>query len=173
MEQVPLIATARVLRPSKPRLMSFAFDTGVGTEAGLLARTHGHLLATQGSTSLGGFHEQVAMAISAVADEARVEDWDGEGGRAVSQECLEHALRLAALMPRFPAVPKVSADPDGEIAFVWRRTSLKVLVMSVGATGRIHYACKIDTDTYRAAIAFPREFPPSVREHIKRIYGNE
>jgi hypothetical protein len=58
----------------------------------------------------------------------------------VDSDTIEAAERLARLLPRFGALPEVSADPDGEITFDWLGPSQKMFSVSINKHCRLAYA---------------------------------
>src|ERR1700686_4507133 len=78
--------------------------------------------------------------LAAVAKEARVDNWDGYNGLAVSVNAFNHAVKFAKLIPKGTTLPEVSADPDGHISFEWCRTPTQILSVSISKTGAIAWA---------------------------------
>lgn len=58
----------------------------------------------------------------------------------VDSGTIEAAKLFAFLLPRFVALPEVSADPDGEISFDWLGPSGKMFSVSVNKQNRLAYA---------------------------------
>lgn len=58
----------------------------------------------------------------------------------VDLDTVQAAEQFARLLPRFGALPEVSADPDGEISFDWLGPSKKVFSVSVNKDLRLAYA---------------------------------
>jgi len=58
----------------------------------------------------------------------------------VDSDTIKAAKLFAFLLPRFVALPEVSADPDGEISFDWLGPSGKMFSVSVDKQNRLAYA---------------------------------
>jgi len=61
----------------------------------------------------------------------------------VSGATLVKALEFAATLPSDVALPEVSIDPDGELAFDWVKED-GLLSVSIGSTGRLTYAARLE-----------------------------
>jgi hypothetical protein len=84
--------------------------------------------------------QELSVAISTVATEARYDNWDGEHARAISRETVRVADRFAALLPAGLPLPEVSATPRGWMEFEWTKDDRTVFVIRVREGEKLAYA---------------------------------
>lgn len=75
-----------------------------------------------------------------IAAECGLDDWDGDGGSALSTVSFLCANRVLEALPPDLQSPDVSIDPDGEMVFEWSGASKRVFSISFGAGGKLSYA---------------------------------
>jgi hypothetical protein len=122
-----------------------------------------------------GFFAKLHAALAsllAVAAESDAPDWDGHEAEAVNRESVRYAsLLLREVLLIQPTIPHVTIDPDGEVAFEWRRSRHRLFSVSVGARGELTYAGLFDGSSVhgvetRMVDGLPRE----IRAGIQRVY---
>jgi hypothetical protein len=95
-----------------------------------------------------GFFAKLNAAVAnllTVATEAGVQDWNGYGAEPVNGASVRHAVfLLREVLLIAPKIPQVTIDPDGEVAFEWRRSRHRVFSVSVGPRGELTYAGLFD-----------------------------
>lgn len=79
-----------------------------------------------------------------------------EGMRTV-----ERAVNFLANIPSSAAVPIISLDPDGEVAFDWEHEG-DMFSVSLGASGRLTYAGEIDAVRTKGSAFFGATLPEAV-----------
>lgn len=84
--------------------------------------------------------QDLSSAISAVAADARRDNWDGEQARAVSPETARVAHQFAALLPANLPAPEVSATPRGWMQFEWTKDDQTVFMVRVREGEKLAYA---------------------------------
>ncbi len=80
------------------------------------------------------------------------------------------ARDLLDTLPNGYAVPEVSVDPDGEIAFDWIRPDRTMVSISVGLDGVITYAARLRDGTAHGIIQLGSGFPGPLAELLRRLY---
>jgi len=83
--------------------------------------------------------ETMRRMIEIAVDCAR-DDWDGEGGAALSTASFLSARRFLEALPSDLQMPEVSVDPAGEMVFEWTSAPGRVFSISFGAGGKLTYA---------------------------------
>lgn len=116
-------------------------------------------------------HAAVASLLAVVA-ESDIPDWDGYGAEPANRASVRHAaLLLREVLLIEPRIPQVTIDPDGEVAFEWRRSRHRLFSVSIGARGKLTYAGLFDGSSVhgvenRVVNGVPRE----IRAGIQRVY---
>lgn len=104
-----------------------------------------------------------------ISDECRHEDWDGQGARAISQDTLREAYCFIESLPADLPAPSLAPEADGQISFEWLSGTSRILSVSVGDPGEIHYAAKIGPSRTRGTEAFFSDFPQLLKTLIRKI----
>ena len=71
---------------------------------------------------------------------AGIENWDGEGGLAVTREIVSVAQKFVDKLPNHLGKPDVAATPQGEIDFDWVINPDVMLTVSIGPSNEIAFA---------------------------------
>jgi len=72
------------------------------------------------SNSLFGLTDEIIGGkLLEISENCNEEDWDGYGGKAITNEKIIQAEKLASLFDSNTIIPRVVPDPAGEIGFEW------------------------------------------------------
>lgn len=98
--------------------------------------------------------------------------WDGHGAEAISWDSYAAAKRFIDAIPfGFPR-PSISADSDGCVTFEWRKTSRRILLVSVHPDYHVDYASIFGTaKQYGSEPFFGDQFPEPVRTLARRVFS--
>lgn len=121
------------------------------------------------STTLYGDVLVLQELILCAAHEARVEDWDGEGAKAISPRTLETALRFAEVIPAGFTMPDVYAEPRGEITLEWLIAPRRTLLISVYPNGEIGYSALVGTSRAYGRAPFVGDVPVMVMALLRQV----
>ncbi len=95
---------------------------------------------------------------------------DARDETPVDSDTIEAAKLFAFLLPRFAALPEVSADPDGEISFDWLGPSGKMFSVSVNKQNRLAYAGWFGEKSRNHGIEeLGESCPPEILRGIERV----
>ena len=116
-------------------------------------------------------HAAVASLLT-VATECGAPDWDGYGAEPVNVASVRHAaLLLREVLLIVPKIPRVTIDPDGEVAFEWRRSRHRLFSVSVGPHGELTYAGLFDGSSVHGVETHVVDgLPREIRAGIQRVY---
>ena len=76
-------------------------------------------------------------------------DWDGEGGKAISAGTLRIAEDIANIIPYGIDIPEISATPHGEVDFDWIVSSKTMMTVSACPSGEIAFAALFENARVR------------------------
>jgi hypothetical protein len=110
--------------------------------------------------------------LSSIAYEARNEDWDGYGGKPVTQSTLEVAQYLILSLPESLDPPELAPEPDGEIELEWFIDPETVFAISIGENSLLSWAYRIDGERGFGSTLFyttARSLPQSVLVYLSRL----
>jgi hypothetical protein len=114
-------------------------DSGLSSDARLLHEQR--LRGFWQSATVGAMDRaELLQTIQNLAENARINDWDGEGSAAVEPSTLRYAARFLFSLPQVRTVPSVTIDRDGEIAFDWGENPQHTFSVSVSRDGRLTFA---------------------------------
>jgi hypothetical protein len=82
-------------------------------------------------------------ALVKVCGAASVRGWDGDDAEPVTAATFRLAKAFLDAVPSTTRSPEVSAHFDGDVEFEWFRSADRVLTISVGPSGIIHYAALV------------------------------
>lgn len=97
--------------------------------------------------------------------------WEGVGSQAVESHTLSLASELIDLLPEADAPTEISAEPDGHVNLEWYRAPRRVLTVSVGPTGVLHWAALLGDEDPRGSCPFRGTPPETIRYWIRRVIG--
>ena len=124
-----------------------------------------------------GFFAKLHAAVASlqtVAADSDVPDWDGYGAEPVNRGSVRHAaLLLREMLLIEPTIPHVTIDPDGEVAFQWRRNRHRLFSVSVGPQGTLTYAGLFaGSSVHGVETHMVDGIPREVRAGIQRVYSS-
>jgi len=155
----------------------------VATVSGLLAGTGSSATGTDGlfvdeqtaevaeglsrTESVG--HGSTWLELERVVGSCGHDGWDGYGATAISGYSLTVAARLLFVLPIGVTAPTVSVDPDGEVSYEWYTSASRVLSVSVGADGMLHYAARVGASRHHGAEPFLGHFPTVILDLVRKV----
>lgn len=152
--------------------MTHQSSYGVSPAAHMLERAQ-HAIAEHQRASLTFSRQTSIDAIFAAMREAD-EDWKvGEGESAISDEVMETACQFIAALPIGLPQPSVAGEPDGHISLEWYRSPRRILTVSLGPNGRLHWAALIGSEDPRGSAVFLERIPRSLLYYISRVCEND
>lgn len=102
----------------------------------------------------------------------RVADAGGEleeGEKPLQKLSWDKAMALLAKLPCTLPAPEVAQDADGEIVFEWHGGPGRLLLVSVGGDGTLHFAALIDREEFRGKIRCEDGLPTSLLALLGRV----
>jgi hypothetical protein len=101
--------------------------------------------------------------------EARVLDWDGEGGLPVEQETYGHAAAFLRALPDDVAAPEIRPDGDGDLQFEWDHDKDRVFTVAVSRGGTLYYAGLFGSQSFHGSEVLQNAIPETILSAIMRI----
>jgi hypothetical protein len=147
----------------------FLPETGVSEDAPKMGRLWFTYRAIDNSLTRGLSVVDLLRRIEEVAEAARVNDWDGEGGVAVEPSAVDYAWLFASAIPSHLPEPDISVDNDGDIAFEWSAAPRKVFSVSIRRDGVIAYAGLNGADEEHGSSVIFSGLPARMIESISRV----
>jgi hypothetical protein len=148
----------------------FSRSPATSAEAGQIASAFQdscrHLCASQ---SFGASHRASLEELSSVAEECKKPNWDGQGAAAISSETYLLAYKFIEALPIGIPVFSISAEPDGHLTFEWFRSSRRLLSVSIGPQGELHYAASLGLRKRYGTEPFFGEVPGVVLELVSEV----
>jgi hypothetical protein len=141
-------------------------DHAVGQEAAALRELLETAVDHHTSVVLGKRH----WDLESVRWEAAADNWDGYGGRRISDAAYAWATVFLKALPITNPDPEIAADPDGEVSFSWLRGPGEVFSVSVGQGGRVSYAGLFGTRTVHGTEFFTDELPDPIQANLARLF---
>ena len=116
--------------------------------------------------------EQALHAIAAQAESCARPGWDGYGAEPVAPEACRHTRRVLESLPASLPMPSVGAEPDGHLTLEWYRSPSRVLSLSVGPGGELHYAALLgDTSRRTGTEVLGSGLPHDLLELIHDVHA--
>lgn len=95
--------------------------------------------------------------------------WDGFDAIPIEWAVYARASAVIASLPwRFP-MPSAGAEPDGHITLEWYISPDKLLSVSIGRDGLLHYAAVIGQARHYGVEPQGEMFPSTIKHLIRRI----
>ena len=111
----------------------------------------------------------VAAAIADLAEEYSEDGWDGYDAKAIKRETLARAEAFLISLPFAIPLPEVIPEPNGEIAFEWRKKVASLFVVSIADTGRLIYAGRFGMAKGNGVDYFSGGIPTEILSAIRRV----
>lgn len=162
-----------------PTLLGPRVPFGAGPDAKRLAslaranRSRQHDSVTFARTDEG--HRKAATDILFEAwAECSPDGWDGAQAKAVHIDRLKSAVELVSGLPlRYPP-PDACGEADGDFCLEWYRGPRRVLAVSIGPNGILHWSALIGDDDLRGTWRYSPEAgdaaPEMLRQLLARLY---
>jgi hypothetical protein len=113
---------------------------------------------------------EVLRELDAVAEEAKFENWDGHGAKAIDAKSQDHAREFLRSLPRDVPDPEPGVDPDGQVSFEWYRGSNRLFVLSVSESGELFFAGKFGMNRIHGAERLAVPLPGVLVGNIRRVF---
>lgn len=123
----------------------------------------------QNSVSFGLGEKGLLNELCAVAEECKVQNWDGQGAAPVTDETYRLAYRFWEAMPLGAPLPVIGVEPDGHLTFEWYRSPRHTLSVSVSPEGDLHYAALLGPRKRYGTEPFFGEVPKVVLDLVTEI----
>src|SRR5437867_9085858 len=125
--------TAPTLPLSTGGLLGTSTDYGVSPDASAIRRQLlGILSGFYESFYFHDIHKRAHLSLQDAVQEASTDNWDGYGGKRVTQGTFRNAVSFLRSLPTAVPGPEVSVQPDGEIAFEWSGRPGRAFSVSIG-----------------------------------------
>jgi hypothetical protein len=150
-----------------------ASDRAVSAEARrarLVRRTSADLAP---SVSIDQAYRESVEALLQASQEAARPNWDGYGGRPVSEATIAQALAFLDFLPSTLPQPEVSVHPDGELAFDWSFGPRRLLTVSISESGRLSYAALIGHSRQHGTEFLLDALPEPIALALRRLRSAE
>ena len=161
--------TAGILPISTGGFFATSTDQGVSEDATLIRQ---HLIDVLSSfyesSYIRGVHELAHEALREARADAMLDNWDGYGARAVTEQTFRNAFHFLRSLPSTAPSPEVSPEPDGEIAFEWYAGHGKALSISIGEGDTITFAGMIGRRTFHGTEPLIDELPETILQELGR-----
>lgn len=96
-------------------------------------------------------------------------NWDGEGARPIPPSTVKCAQDFIHSLPFGMPNPTLSAEPDGHVSFEWYESPQRLLSVSVGSDGSLHYAALIGATSQYGTLPFLGEMPRAIEVLARRV----
>ena len=113
--------------------------------------------------------KKVLPELIEVRDMAIEKGWDGYDAAPIHTETFARAYAFLEVLPNSIPAPTVGAEPDGHITFEWYRSPHRVLSVSIGPRGDLHYAALIGPNKAYGTEVFYGETPKVIIDLARRI----
>lgn len=110
-------------------------------------------------------------ALEVATKDRRVENWDGDGAKAIDAITTETAAGFLLQLPAHIPAPEITADTDGEISFEWYKERYRTFLISMGANRKISYSGLIGSEKWFGVVTFADGIPESIIQGIERVLG--
>jgi len=165
------MTVADLVLPAGTLIFTSSTDVGLSHDADRLRRLTEDLAFDFSAPAIALAPPETRLALEEVYREASVDNWDGYGAKAVAPETYERARLFLNLIPTTAPPAEVSAEPDGEISFEWRRGPWRLFSVSVGPTSRLTYAGLFGRRRAHGTEFFVNELPEVITRNLRRLLG--
>lgn len=113
--------------------------------------------------------DETFLSLLEVYKDCSRENWDGYGALAIPYDAYEEAKKIINLLPSSIQIPEITAEPNGEIGFEWRRGKGQIFVISIGGKHRINYAGIFGDNKTHGSEYFEETIPSVIIENLRRL----
>jgi hypothetical protein len=148
---------------------------GITTSAGSSRAAHdlrarfSELMLNFIGSSLGMGGKGVLNELDSVAEECKLENWDGYGAKALAPQSYETARQFLEAFPLGTPAPSLSASPLGFVTIEWYRSRNRTLSVSVDADSQLHYAALLGPAKQYGREPFYGDVPASIQSLINQV----
>jgi hypothetical protein len=147
----------------------FTFD-GISDAAQSLERTRETIAQSQ-RASVTLSRQQTLDDVFLAYREAD-EQWKvAEGETPVSEEVMATTCQFVEALPIGVRSPSVVREPDGHISLEWYRNPRRMMTVSIGPDGRLHWAALLGSEDPRGTGIFVGRIPKTILHCIYRVFS--
>lgn len=162
------MTTATIALPNAARYSSTA---AFGSYAHVVSRqkkeASQHILASE--TGGGRLRRHLLSELDEIGQECSGADWDGYHALPVKSRTVLLAKALVRMLPFDLQYPSPGAEPDGHVALEWYCSPDRVLSVSIGPAGDLHWAVMIDGQGDHGKSFLSDQLPMELLYLIKRV----
>jgi hypothetical protein len=114
---------------------------------------------------------EAATSLRETFEECSVPDWDGYNALPINEDAFNEANKIIELLPSSIPMPEIMADPNGEIAFEWRKGNNHIFVLSVSGRQKITYAGIFGSNKTHGVEYYNSSLPSIILDYIRRVYA--
>jgi hypothetical protein len=100
---------------------------------------------------------------------ALYKNWDGYGGRAITQDTYKEALKLASFLPSFIQNPDIDAESDGCLAFEWYKDRNNNFSLTVYGQQKIIFNGFLGADVLSGNCLLLNYLPEEIENYLIRL----
>jgi len=104
-----------------------------------------------------------------IVEECKKKGWDGYEADPISERTFINSYNFIKSIPFGIEAPTVSVEPDGHIVFEWYHTQTRLLSVSIGLNGLLHYAALLGPRKYFGTDPFLNFIPNSIINLILQV----
>lgn len=123
------------------------------------------------SITLGRPLDEAVSSLRETFQECFIPDWDGYNALPVNEDAFAEAKTIIELLPTSMIMPEIMAEPNGEIAFEWRKGKNHIFIMSVSGRQQITYAGIFGGNKTHGIEYFKGTLPTIILDYIRRVYA--
>ncbi len=117
--------------------------------------------------------DQAFQDLEEIYDECSIENWDGYGARAITQETYFEASKLLELIPTSYPMPDICPEPNGGIGLEWYKERGYSLIVSVSGRNIIIYAGLFgENNEAHGTEHFTNSMPQVILNFLKRLFSD-
>lgn len=102
--------------------------------------------------------------------ECSEENWDGYGAKPASENSIYEAYEFIRKLPSSFPMPRILAEPSGEIGLEWYKDKKMIFAISFNGKGMITYAGIFGSNKIHGEEYFGDSIPSRIIENLRRLY---
>ena len=114
----------------------------------------------------------VLLKLVEISRDCGAADWDGYGAKPVNELTFNFAVGFLYALPSTTAIPDVTAEPDGDIAFDWQNGENRCFSVSINEHGALTCVGMFGSSSTRAVEYFSGHVSNAILGSIKRVFEN-